>query len=93
MNEKNTFYDKVGANDIAHAINEQFGSNVESHYIKLKKTVSMPGEYSVVFKYKAIEKTFPVVIKGEVVVEKGKKDKKHAAEETVAAEKKEEKVA
>lgn len=80
VNEKDTFYDKVGADDIVAAINEQFKGNVDTHCIKLKKNISEPGDYNVAFKYKEIEKTFLVVIKGEGKVAPEKKEEK--AEET-----------
>lgn len=106
VNKDHVLYAKVGAEDIAEAIKEVYGIEIESHYLKLKKKLNEVGSFSVPFLYKDMKKEVLVVIEAEAwtkeekveekvvekVVEKTKEELK-AEREAKRAEEKAEKIA
>lgn len=101
VNKDNVLYAKVNEADIAEAIKETYGVEIESHYLKLKKKINEAGSYSVPFLYKDMKKEVAVIVepeawekveikeekKEEVVVEKTKEELKAEREAKKAAEK------
>ncbi len=79
-NKDNTLYAKVDENDIAQAINEIYGIEVEAHFIKLKKKLTAVGHYNVPFMYKEVKKEIEVNIEAEVDL-KAKKEAAMTVEE------------
>ena len=101
VNKDNVLYAKVSESDIAEAIKETYGVEIESHYLKLKKKINEAGTFSVPFLYKEMKRDVVVVVepeagekvevkeekKEEVVVEKTKEELKAEREAKKAAEK------
>ena len=101
VNKDNVLYAKVNEADIAEAIKETYGVEIESHYLKLKKKINEAGTFTVPFLYKEMKKEVTVVVepeavvkeevkeenKEEVVVEKTKEELKAEREAKKAAEK------
>ena len=101
VNKDNVLYAKVSESDIAEAIKETYGVEIESHYLKLKKKINEAGTFSVPFLYKEMKREVVVVVepeagekvevkeekKEEVVVEKTKEELKAEREAKKAAEK------
>jgi len=90
-NADGTLYAKVDENDIATKINEIYGVEVQSHYLKLKKKITALGSFTVPFLYKELKKD--VLVKVEQDPEEAEKIAKHKAsknpqkyEEAVAEE-------
>ncbi len=101
-NKDRVLYAKVGEADIASAIKEIYGVEIEPHYLKLKKKLNEVGTFVVPFLYKEIKKEVTVVIEAEAgaqeevkaeekteetVVEKTKEELKAEREAKKAAEK------
>ncbi len=101
-NKDRVLYAKVGEVDIASAIKETYGVEIEPHYLKLKKKLNEVGTFVVPFLYKEIKKEVTVVIEAEAgaqeevkaeekteetVVEKTKEELKAEREAKKAAEK------
>lgn len=101
-NKDRVLYAKVGEADIAQAIKEAYGVEIESHYLKLKKKINEVGTFVVPFLYKDMKKEVTVVIESEAgaqeevkaeekteetVVEKTKEELKAEREAKKAAEK------
>lgn len=61
-NKELNLYAKVDETDIAKAIQEKYGIEIEPHYIKLKKKLTTVGQYNVPFLYKELKKDIPVKI-------------------------------
>jgi len=76
-NAEGTLYAKVDENDIATAINTTYGTEVEPHYLKLKKKITALGNFSVPFLYKELKKD--VAVKVEQDPEEAEKLAKHKA--------------
>jgi ribosomal protein L9 len=72
-NKDHTLYAKVNEEDIAKAINEIYGMEVDSHFFKLKKKINALGDFNVPFIYKEIKKD--VVVRVEEEVEEKKEAK------------------
>lgn len=70
VNKDNVLYAKVHESDIAEAIKEVYGIEVESHFFKLKKKINEAGTFVVPFMYKDIKKELTVVVKPEASTEK-----------------------
>jgi len=101
VNKDNVLYAKVNESDIAEAIKDTYGVEIESHYLKLKKKINEAGSYTVPFLYKDMKKEVVVIVepeagekvevkeevKEEVVVEKTKEELKAEREAKKAAEK------
>lgn len=66
VNKGNSLYAKVHELDIAEAIKETYGIEVDSHYFKLKKKLGEAGIFVVPFLYKELKKEVIVVIEPEV---------------------------
>ncbi|MBQ5945472.1 hypothetical protein IJS64_02630 [bacterium] len=65
VNKDNVLYAKVNEADIAEAIKETYGVEIESHYLKLKKKINEAGSYSVPFLYKDMKKEVAVIVEPE----------------------------
>ena len=101
VNKDNVLYAKVNESDIAEAIKDTYGVEVESHYLKLKKKINEAGTFVVPFLYKDMKKEVTVIVepeavekvevkeekKEEVVVEKTKEELRAEREAKKAAEK------
>ena len=101
VNKDNVLYAKVNESDIAEAIKDTYGVEIESHYLKLKKKINEAGSYTIPFLYKDMKKEVVVIVepeagekvevkeevKEEVVVEKTKEELKAEREAKKAAEK------
>ena len=101
VNKDNVLYAKVHESDIAEAIKEVYGVEIDSHLLKLKKKINEAGTYVVPFLYKDMKKEVTVVVMAEfeakveekkaatteVVVEKTKEELKAEREAKKAAEK------
>lgn len=101
VNKDNVLYAKVHESDIAEAIKEAYGVEIDSHLLKLKKKINEAGTYVVPFLYKDMKKEVTVVVKAEfeakveekkaetveTVVEKTKEELKAEREAKKAAEK------
>lgn len=74
-NKDHTLYAKVNEEDIAKAIHDIYGMEVDSHFFKLKKKINALGDFTVPFLYKEIKKD--VIVR----VEEEKEEKKPAKEE------------
>lgn len=74
-NKDHTLYAKVNEEDIAKAIHDIYGMEVDSHFFKLKKKINALGTFNVPFLYKEIKKD--VVVR----VEEEKEEKKVSKEE------------
>lgn len=79
-----TLYAKVDENDIATAINTTYGTEIEPHYLKLKKKITTLGNFSVPFLYKELKKD--VAVKVEQDPEEAEKLAKHKHSKTASAE-------
>ncbi len=80
-NADGTLYAKVDENDIATAINTKYGTEIEPHYLKLKKKITALGNFSVPFLYKELKKD--VAVKVEQDPEEAEKLAKHKASKTL----------
>ncbi len=102
VNKDHVLYAKVSEHDIAEAIKETYGAEVDAHHLKLKKKLNETGTFLVPFLYKEMKKEVTVVIEAEagakeetkveekaeeVVVEKTKEELKAEREAKRAAEK------
>jgi large subunit ribosomal protein L9 len=76
-NADGTLYAKVDENDIAAKINEIYGVEIQSHYLKLKKKITALGSFVVPFLYKELKKD--VLVKVEQDPEEAEKLAKHKA--------------
>lgn len=76
-NADGTLYAKVDENDIATKINEIYGVDIQSHYLKLKKKITALGSFTVPFLYKELKKD--VAVKVEQDPEEAEKLAKHKA--------------
>lgn len=76
-NAEGTLYAKVDENDIAAKINEIYGVEIQSHYLKLKKKITALGSFVVPFLYKELKKD--VLVKIEQDPEEAEKLAKHKA--------------
>ena len=76
-NADGTLYAKVDENDIAAKINEIYGIDIQAHYLKLKKKITVLGSFAVPFLYKELKKE--LVIKVEQDPEEAEKIAKHKA--------------
>jgi len=76
-NADGTLYAKVDENDIATKINELYGVDIQSHYLKLKKKITALGSFTVPFLYKELKKD--VIVKVEQDPEEAEKIAKHKA--------------
>ena len=81
-NKEMNLYAKVDEAEIAKAIHEKYGIEIEPHYIKLKKKLTTLGQYNVPFLYKELKKEIPVKI--ELDPEEAKKHAKSEEKETGA---------
>lgn len=88
VNKDNVLYAKVNESDIAEAIKDTYGVEVESHYLKLKKKINEAGTFVVPFLYKDMKKEVTVVVEPEVVEKVEVKEEKK--EEVVVEKTKEE---
>lgn len=91
-NADGTLYAKVDENDIATRINEIYGTEIESHYFKLKKKISELGSFTVPFFYKEIKKEVMVKVEqdpeeAEKLAKSKKGSNKEEAEEEVKVKK------
>lgn len=73
-NKEMNLYAKVDEHEIAKAIQEKYGIELEPHYIKLKKKINTLGQFNVPFLYKELKKDIPVKI--ELDPEEAKKHNK-----------------
>lgn len=89
-NADGTLYAKVDENDIATAINEAHGVQLEPHYLKLKKKITTLWDFKVPFLYKEIKKD--IAVKVEQDPEEAEKLAKHKSSKTTKVEPEEEKV-
>ena len=64
-NKDRVLYAKVNESDIAEAIKEAYGIEVDSHLFKLKKKINEVGSFVVPFMYKDMKKEVTVVVKAE----------------------------
>ena len=64
-NKDRVLYAKVSEADIAAAIKEIYGLEVDSHLFKLKKKINEVGSFVVPFMYKDMKKEVTVVVKAE----------------------------
>lgn len=80
-NADGTLYAKVDENDIATKINEIYGVDIQSHYLKLKKKITTLGSFTVPFLYKELKKD--VAVKIEQDPEEAEKLAKHKAAKTL----------
>lgn len=80
-NADGTLYAKVDENDIATKINEIYGVDIQSHYLKLKKKITTLGSFTVPFLYKELKKD--VAVKVEQDPEEAEKLAKHKAAKTL----------
>ncbi len=87
-NADGTLYAKVDENDIATAVNTLYGTDIEPHYLKLKKKITTLGSFAVPFLYKEIKKDIPVKVEQDP--EEAEKLAKHKASKTAKAEPEEE---
>ncbi|MCX6824891.1 MAG: 50S ribosomal protein L9 [candidate division SR1 bacterium] len=76
-NADGTLYAKVDENDIATVINTVYGTDIEPHYLKLKKKITAVGSFSVPFLYKELKKD--VAVKVDQDPEEAEKIAKHKA--------------
>ncbi len=76
-NADGTLYAKVDENDIATKINEVYGVEIQSHYLKLKKKITALGSFTVPFLYKELKKD--LIVKVEQDPEEAEKLAKHKA--------------
>jgi large subunit ribosomal protein L9 len=65
VNKDNVLYAKVNEADIAEAIKDTYGVEIESHYLKLKKKINEACSYSVPFLYKDMKKEVAVIVEPE----------------------------
>lgn len=101
-NKDRVLYAKVGESDIAEAIKETYGIEIDAHLLKLKKKLNEVGTFIVPFMYKEMKKEVTVIIEAEggtseevkveekpeeTVVEKTKEELKAEREAKKAAEK------
>lgn len=84
-NKDLTLYAKVSESDIANAIKEVYGVEIESHLFKLKKKINEVGTFIVPFMYKDMKKEVTVVVKAEASTEKT--EEKAESTQTVVVEK------
>lgn len=76
-NADGTLYAKVDEHDITNAINTLYGTEIEPHYLKLKKKITALGNFTVPFLYKELKKD--VLVKVEQDPEEAEKIAKHQA--------------
>lgn len=65
VNEKNILYSKVDAQDVANAINEQFGKELPLQYISIKKKIWSLWEYTVPLTYGEMKKMITIKVVAE----------------------------
>lgn len=82
-NADGTLYAKVDEHDIVAAINMVYGTEIEPHYLKLKKKITSLGNFVVPFLYKDIKKDVPVKVEQDP--EEAEKLAKHTSK-TASAE-------
>ena len=85
VNKDRVLYAKVNEADIAEAIKETYGVEIESHYSKLKKKINEAGTFSVPFLYKDMKREITVVVAPEV--DEKAEEKKEVKVEEVKVEK------
>ncbi|MFA7298390.1 MAG: 50S ribosomal protein L9 [Candidatus Absconditabacterales bacterium] len=61
-NADGTLYAKVDENDIAAKINEIYSVEIQAHYLKLKKKITVLGDFTVPFLYKELKKDVAVKV-------------------------------
>ncbi len=83
-NADGTLYAKVNETDIATAINTAYGTEIEPHYLKLKKKITALGNFTVPFLYKELKKD--VAVKVEQDPEEAEKIAKHKNSKTASSE-------
>ena len=83
-----TLYAKVDENDITTKINEIYGVDIQAHYLKLKKKITILGTFTVPFLYKELKKD--IIVKVEQDPEEAEKLAKHKSSKTAKAEPEEE---
>ena len=88
-NKDKVLYAKVNESDIAEAIKEAYGIEVDSHLFKLKKKINEVGSFVVPFMYKDMKKEVTVVVKAEASTEKVE-EKTESTQEVVVEKTKEE---
>jgi len=82
VNEKGNLYGGIGDTEIVAKIKEIYAIDVDAHYIKLKKKLSVTGEHKVTFSYREVKKNITVKVNGEmdkVVAEKAAEEVKEEA--------------
>ena len=89
-NAEGTLYAKVDEHDIATAINSAYGTDIEPHYLKLKKKITALGSFTVPFLYKELKKD--VIVKVEQDPEEAEKLAKHTSSKKTAQAEPEEEV-
>lgn len=87
-NADGTLYAKVDENDITTKINEIYGVDIQAHYLKLKKKITILGTFTVPFLYKELKKD--IIVKVEQDPEEAEKLAKHKSSKTAKAEPEEE---
>ena len=87
-NADGTLYAKVDENDITTKINEIYGVDIQAHYLKLKKKITILGTFTVPFLYKELKKD--LIVKVEQDPEEAEKLAKHKSSKTAKAEPEEE---
>lgn len=81
-NEKGVLYEKIDPAHIVAKINELYKVSVEEHLFKMKKKISLVGEYTIPFQYNGIDKDVLIVVKANAAPEQGKKKEVVAEVET-----------
>ena len=72
-NDRGALYEKIDPAHIASKINDMYKVQVEDHLFKMKKKISLLGEYTIPFQYNGIEKDVLIIVKSkgnEVVTDK-----------------------
>ena len=87
-NADGTLYAKVDENDITTKINEIYGVDIQAHYLKLKKKITILGTFTVPFLYKELKKD--IIVKVEQDPEEAEKLAKHKSSKTAKTEPEEE---
>jgi len=75
-NKDHTLYAKVSEEDIAKAIHDIYGMEIDSHLFKLKKKINVLWNFNVPFMYKDIKKEVVVRVEEEKEEKKSQKEDK-----------------
>lgn len=66
INEKETLYAKIHEKEIAAAIHEAHGLEIQTHRLKMKKPIVEPGQYQVPFEYRNVVANLQIHVAGEM---------------------------